>query len=263
MRHEHTPNIGHFRHDTTQMIQSEFSRRVGSWAVALLTVYLAYSATHFWGRPDPVAGFLAMLATNLPGLVALVLPPAVFAGALSGCGLLGGDRTEPLRRYWILLVMLSLATYTLGALVEPMLAKWTASDWAFPSSLLRSARSARAAAEAATGSEAARHLRGAARHLVRLYVPIANAAFVIVAAVLGDLTGRLTREMTTWPRYATRWLAGGLLVAAFWIPAQLANELVAYYAAWGNLLLLLPLCLPLVSAGILFAIIRPDRGSVR
>ena len=79
--------------------------------------------------------------------------------------------------------------------------------------------------------------------------------------VLGDLTGRLTRAMSMWPRYVTRWLAGGLLVAVFWIPAILADELVAYHAAWGGLLLVLPLCLPLVSAVILFAIARPDRGS--
>ena len=241
--------------------ESEFARRVAWWVGALLAVFLAYSATHFWGRLDPVARFLAMLARNLPGFVALVLPPAVFAGALNGCGHFGGHRAGSPRHGWIFLVMLSLAAYALGALVEPMFARWTGSDMAFPATLLRSATSARAAAEAATGSEAARHLRRAARDLGPLYVPIANAALVLVAAVLGDLTGRLTRAMSMWPRYVTRWLAGGLLVAVFWIPAILADELVAYHAAWGGLLLVLPLCLPLVSAVILFAIARPDRGS--
>ena len=243
--------------------KSEFPRRVAWWVGALLAVFLAYSATHFWGRPDPVARFLAMLARNLPGFVALVLPPAVFAGALNGCGLFGGDRAGSPRRYWIFLVMLSLTAYALGALVEPVFARWTGSDMAFPATLLRSATSALAAAEAATGSEAARYLRRAARDLGPLYVPIANAALVLVAAVLGDLTGRLTREMSTWPRFVTRWLAGGLLVAAFWIPAILADELVAYYAAWGGLLLVLPLCLPLLSAVVLFAVTRPDRGPAR
>ena len=204
-----------------------------------------------------------MLARNLPGYFALVLPPAVFAGALNGCGLLGGDRVGSLRRYWIFLVMLSLTAYALVALVEPMFARWTGSDSAFPASLLRSARSARAAAEGATGSEAARYLRRAGGDLTTLLVPIANAALVLVAAVLGDLTGRLTRAMSMWPRYVTRWLAGGLLVAAFWIPAILADELVAYEAAWEGLLLALPLCLPLVSAGILVAVARPDRGPAR
>ena len=243
--------------------ETEFPRRVAWWVGALLAVFLAYSATHFWGRPDPVAGFFAMLARNLPGYVALVLPPAVFAGALNGCGLFGGDRAGSLRRCWVSLVMLSLAAYALGALVEPMLAGWTGSDAALPASLLRSATSARAAAEAATGSEAARYLRRAARDLAPLYVPIANAALVLVAAVLGDLTGRLTRARSMWPRYVTRWLAGGLMFAAFWIPAILADELVAYDGAWGGLLLALPLCLPLVSAVILFAVTRPDRGPAR
>ena len=242
---------------------SGFPRRVASWVVALLAVFLAYSATHFWGRPDPVAEFLSMLARNLPGYVALVLPFAVFAGALNTRALFGGDRPGWPLGHGILLVMLSLAAYALGALVEPMFAGWTGSDAAFPASLLRTATFERAAAEAATGNEAARHLRRAARDFAPLYVPIANAGLVLVAALLGDLTGRLTRAMSTWPRYVTRWLAGGLLFAVFWIPAILANELVAYDAAWEGLLLVLPLCLPLVSAVILFVVTRPDHGPVR
>ena len=102
-------------------------------------------------------------------------------------------------------------------------------------------RSARAAAEAATGNEAARHLRGAANDLATLIVPIANAAFVLVATVLGDLAGSSTGGLSNWTRYATRWLTGGVLFVAFWIPVAVADELVQYYAAWGGLLFVLPL----------------------
>lgn len=245
------------------MIRSKFPRRVGYWTAALLAVFLTYSATHFWGRPDPIVGFLAMLTRNLPGYVALVLPPAVFAAALSGQGLFGGGRVTSPLHYWTFLVVLSVGAYALGALVEPMFGTWTGSDAALPSSLLRSAQAARATAETATGTEAAQQLRRAGRDFTELYVPVANAAFVIVAGALGDLTGRLTRGMSTWPRYVTRWLAGALLVAGFWIPAILADELVAYDAAWEGLLLALPLCLPLVLAVVLFAVIRPSRGLAR
>ena len=92
-------------------------------------------------------------------------------------------------------------------------------------------------------------------------MPIANAAFVLLAAVLGDLTGRLTGRLSTWPRYAARWLSGGLLFATFWIPVAMADELVGHHGAWGGLLVVLPLCLPLVAAGILYAFIRPDRAT--
>jgi len=85
----------------------------------------------------------------------------------------------------------------------------------------------------------------------------------LLAAVLGDLTGRLTTSLSTWSRYTTRWLAGGLLFAAFWIPVAMADELVGYYAAWGGLLFVLPLSVPLVAAGILFAVTRPDRRCPR
>ena len=204
-----------------------------------------------------------MLTRNLPGYVALVLPPAVFAAALNGPGLVCGGRVTSIPHYWTILAVLSVGAYALVALVEPIFSTWTGSDAALPSSLLRSAKAARAAAEAATGSEAARQLRRAGRDFTELYVPISNAAFVVVAGALGDMTGRLTRAMSTWLRYVTRWLSGGLLVAAFWIPAILADELVAYDAAWEGLLLVLPLCLPLVIAVILSAVIRPSRGPTR
>ncbi len=240
-----------------------FARRVGWWVAALLAVYLVWSASHFRGRPDAAADFLAILAQSLPGTIAMFLPPAVFAGALAGCGLLAGGRGGTARRSWRLLLWLALAAYLLGALVEPALARWTGSDWAFPPSLLHSAEAAREAAEATTGSEARGHSRQAAYDLRRLLIPIANAAFVWVAAVLGELAGRLTRALSLWPRYSVRWLAGGLVFVLFWIPAQMADELVAHWSAWGGLLLAMPLVLPLVLAAVLFAIVRPGRGSGR
>ena len=243
--------------------ESGFSKRIANWVVVLLAVYLAYSATHFWGRPDAVADFLAMVARRLPVMVVQILPPAVFAGALNGCAIFGADSTGSRRRHWILLAMLAMVAYALPSLVLPMFATWTGADWPFPAAVVHSARSAQAAAEAATGNEAARYLRRAANHLGTLLVPIANAAFVLLAAVLGDLTGRLTGRLSTWTRYATRWLSGGLLFATFWIPVAMADELVGYYAAWGGLLFILPLFLPFVATGILFAVTRPDRRSAR
>lgn len=243
--------------------EAAFPRRIAIWVGVLLAVYLAYSATHFRGRPDAVADFLAMVVGRLPVMVAQILPPAVFAGALNGCGIFGGGSAGSLRRHWILLAVLGLAAYALPALVVPTFAKWTGADWPFPTALVHSARSAQAVAEAATGSEAARYLRRAANDLGTLLVPIANAAFVLLAAVLGDLTGRLTGRLSTWPRYAARWLSGGLLFATFWIPVAMADELVGYNRAWGGLLVVLPLCLPLVAAGILYAFIRPDRTTAR
>lgn len=243
--------------------ESGFPRRIAIWVVVLLAVYLAYSATHFWGRPDAVADFLAMVVRRLPLMVVQILPPAVFAGALQGSGVFGVGSAGALRRPWILLAMLALAAYALPALVWPMFTAWTGADWPFPTALVDAARAAQAAAEAATGNEAARYLRRAANHLGTLLVPIANAGFVLLAAVLGDLTGRLTGGLSTWSRYATRWLAGGLLFATFWIPVAMADELVGYYAAWGGLLLVLPLSVPFVAAGILFAVTRPDRRSAR
>ena len=241
--------------------ESGFSRRIAIWVVFLLAVYLAYSATHFRGRPDAVADFLAMVARRLPVMVIQILPPAVFAGALNGCAIFGADSAGSQRRHWILLAMLAMVAYALPSLALPMLT--TGGDWPLPSALVHSARSAQAAAEAATGNEAARYLRRAANHLATLLVPIANAGFVLLAAVLGDLTGRLTGSLSTWSRYATRWLSGGLLFAAFWIPVAMAGELVGYYAVWGGVLLVLPLSVPLVAAGILFAVTRPDRRSAR
>ena len=243
--------------------ESDFTRRVAIWVVVLLAVYLAYSATHFWGRPDAVSDFLEMVARRIPGMVVQILPPAVFAAALNGCGILGESSAGLRRRRWILLAMLAVAAYALPSLVLPMFPRWTGADWPLPSALVHSVRSSQAAAEAATGNEAARYLRRAANDLGTLLVPVANAAFVLLAAVLGDLTGGLTRRMSTWPRYVTRWLSGGLLFAAFWIPVAIADELVGYQAAWGGLLFVLPLCLPLVAAGILYAFTRPDRGSAR
>lgn len=240
-----------------QMTRYELLRRAGQWVAALLAVFVVYSATHFWGQPNPVMRFLGMLAEDLPGFVALVLPPAVFASAMHDFGVIGRDGTGSARHNWAQLFGLSLAAYGFGALVEPMLAGWTGSDWGFPASLIHAARAEQAAAEAASGAEAARHLRRAGNVLVQIYVPIANAAFVIVAAALGESTGRLTRAMSSWSRYAARWLAGGLLMIAFWIPAILASELVAYNGAWEGLLLLLPLCLPLGLAGILTGVARP------
>ena len=242
---------------------SDFSRRIAIWVVVLLAVYLAYSATHFWGRPDAVADFLAMVARRLPVMVVQILPPAVFAGALNGCGIVGGDSVGLQRRHWILLAMLAVAAYALPALLLPMFTRWTGADWPLPAALVHSARSAQAAAEAATGNEAARYSRRAASDLGTLLVPIANAAFVLLAAALGDLTGRLTGRLSTWPRYVTRWLSGGLLFATFWIPVTMADELVGHQGAWGGLLFVLPLCLPFVAAGILYAFTRPDRRFAR
>lgn len=243
--------------------ESGFPRRIAIWVVVLLAVYLAHSATLFRGRPDAVADFLAMAVSRLPWIVVQLLPPAVFAAALGGCGIFGGACAGAPRRPWILLAMLALAAYALPALVWPAFALWTGADWPFPTALVDSARSAQAAAEAATGNEAARHLRSAANDLGTLIVPIANAVFVLLAAVLGDLTGRVTGGLSTWTRYATRWLSGGALFVAFWIPVAMADELVQYYAAWGGLLFVLPLCVPSIAAGILFAIARPDRESPR
>ena len=238
--------------------ESGFSRRIAIWVVVLLAVYLAYSATHFWGRPDAVPDFLALVVRRLPLIVVQILPAAVFAAALGGCGIIFGSAGAAARP-WILLATLALAAYALPALVWPAFAHWTGADWPLPAALLDSVRSARAAAEAATGNEAARHLRGAANDLATLIVPIANAAFVLLAAVLGDLAGRSTGGLSTWTRYATRWLTGGVLFVAFWIPVAVAGELVQYHAAWGGLLFVLPLCVPSIAAGILFALVRPGR----
>lgn len=241
--------------------ESEFPRRIAIWVVLLLAVYSAYSATHYWGRPDAVADFLAMVVGRFPVMAVQILPPAVFAAALTGCGIFGGSSAGSPRRHWVLLSILGLAAYALPALVVPMFAKWTGADWPFPTALVLSARSAQAIAETATGNEAARYLRRSAKDLGTLLVPIANAVLVLLAAVLGDLTGRLTAGLSTWPRYATRWLSGGLLFATFWIPVAIADELVGYNGAWGGLLFVLPLCLPLAAAGILFTFVRP--GSYR
>ena len=243
--------------------ESGFSKRIAIWVVVLLAVYLAYSATHFWGRPDAVADFIAMVVGRLPLIAVQLLPPAVFAAALGGCGIFGVAFAGVPRRPLMLLAMLALAAYALPALAWPAFAHWTGADWPFPAALLDSARSGQAAAEATTGNAAARHLRAAANDLGTLIVPIANAVFVLLAAVLGDLTGRLTGGLSTWTRFATRWLSGGALFVAFWIPVAIADELVQYYAAWGGVLFVLPLCVPSIAAGILFAFARPDRESPR
>ncbi len=246
--------------DSRAAVKSGLAGRVGWWLVALLAVYVAYSATLFRGRPDAVADFLAIVVANLHGTIAMLIPPAVFAGALAGCGLCGGGGEGAARGDWRLVLWISLGAYLLGALVDPVLARWTGSDWTFPPSLLRSAEVAREAAEAAKGSEARNHSRDAAYDLARFFIPIANAAFVWVAAALGERTGRLTRALSPWPRYSVRWLAGGLILVSFWIPARMADELVTFWSAWGGLLLVMPLFLPLVVTAILFAIARPGRG---
>jgi len=120
--------------------ESGFSRRVVIWVVFLLAVYLAYSATHFSGRPDAVADFLAMVARRLPIMVVQILPSAVFAGALNGCAIFSADSAGWQRRHWILLAMLAMVAYALPSLLIPILT--TGDDWPLPSALVDSARSA-------------------------------------------------------------------------------------------------------------------------
>ena len=244
---------------------SGFAGRLGFWVVALVVLLASYqviSASHFWGRPDAIERLLAMVLRNLPVGLGQILPPAVFAAALTGPAHIGEPGIPSSTRHWVFLGTLSLAAYVLVALVEPLLAPVTGSDWQFPPSLLHAAESARAAAEEATGREARSHMRDAASALAGLVVPIANAAFVVVAGVLGDLAGRLTHGLSDWPRYVARWLSGGFLFAAFWIPLDIAAELVAYQGASASLLFVLPLSVPLLSVVVLFFVVRTGRGRV-
>lgn len=236
-----------------------FVGRVALWILALLAVYVAYSATTFRGQPDPVERLFAMLFQRLPTMLAQILPPAVFAAALTMPAASAERGTGRHPRYWTLLGALSLATYVLAALVDPLFAQATGSDWQFPPGLLHAAESTRTAAEQATGREAASLLRRAAGEFANLLVPIANAAFVLLAGVLGDLTGRLTLGLSAWPRYVARWLSGGALFAAFWISADIAHELVAYHWASPSLLFVLPLAVPLLSIAVLTLVVRSAR----
>ena len=240
--------------------QHGFARRLAFWIVALLAVYVSYSATTFRGQPDAVVRFFATLLERLPAMLAQILPPAVFAAAVTrpAASEQSGGRVES--RHWILLGACSVMTYILAAFVSPLVAQAFGSDGQFPLAALHAAESAREAAAQATGREAASLLRRAAADYAVFLVAISNAVFVVLAGVLGDLAGRLTLALSDWPRYAVRWLSGGILFGAFWISTDMAHELVAYYDASPSLLLVVPLSVPLLLIAILIVAVRRGRA---
>ena len=240
--------------------QHGFARRLAFWIAVLLAVYVAYSATTFRGQPDAVVRFFAMLLERLPAMLAQILPPAVFAAALTRPVASVGLDTFANPSYWIRLGALSLMTYVLAAFVSPLVAQAFGSDGQFPLAALHAAESAREAAAQTTGREAASLLRRAAADYAVFFVAFSNAVFVVLAGVLGDLVGRLTVGLSDWPRYALRWLSGGILFAAFWISTDIAHELVAYYEVSPSLLLVVPLSVPLLLIAILIVAVRRGRA---
>ena len=249
--------ISNYLHGTQQR---GFSGRLAFWIAALLAVYVAYSATTFRGQPDAVVRFFAMLLERLPAMLAQILPPAVFAAAVTSFATSFGPGRRASPHYWIRLGALSLTTYALAAFISPLVAQALGADGQFPLAALHAAESAREAAAQTTGREAASLLRQAAADYAVFLVAISNAIFVVLTGVLGDLAGRLTLGLSDWPRYAARWLSGGILFGAFWISTDIAYELVAYYRASASLLLVVPLCVPLLLIAILIVAVRRGRA---
>lgn len=240
--------------------QHGFARRLAFWIAALLAVYVTYSATTFRGQPDAVLRFFAMFLERLPTMLAQILPPAVFAAAVTRPAASFGPGRHASPRYWTRLGALSLATYMIAAFVSPLVAQAFGSDGQFPFAALHAAESGREAAAQATGREAASLLRRAATDYAVFLVAISNAVFVVLAGVLGDLAGRLTLGLSDWPRYALRWLLGGILFVAFWISTDMAHELVAYYEVSPSLLLVVPVSVPLLLIAVLIVVLRRGRA---
>ena len=233
----------------------DFPGLVGRWVLAFSVLYVAYYVVGFIGRPVPASRVLLLLVGSGPLALTLIIPPSVFAAALHRFDPSGRES----RGHWVWLGMLSLVAYVIPAFVEPLLAVWTGSDWLFPAELLREAREASTAAQEAVGRNATRHLRQAGTHWASLIVPVAMSILVVLAALLGARIGQATKEMGIWSRYVARWLSGGALVAAFWVPLSLADELVVYRSAPAVLLFLMPLAIPLLAV-LVFAIVRSARG---
>ena len=218
-------------------------RHVGFWVVVPLAIYVVYVLIDVALRPDPDR--LPELVARLPFTIGQIIPVAVFAATSGRSGLFGGYDRESHHHLWIAVALLAGAAYAVIALVEPLLAPLTGSDALFPPTLDRAAEAAREAARNATGPESEALLGEAGEHLMRLVVPFATAAMVVVGAGLGSLIGIAARELPF-----IRCVGGGIFSGCCWGPLEIADILarnldlsaIALFA----LILAIHLALPLV-----------------
>ena len=216
-----------------------FLRHVGFWILVLLSVYVVYVLVDaaFWPTPDR----LPELAARLPFIVGQIIPVAVFAATTGRSGLFAGGIGARSRSYrWIGVALLAGTTYAVTAWADPLLAPFTGSDALFPADLDRSLEAARDAARSTSGEVSEAHSGEAGRYLLRLVLPFATAAIVLVAALLGsfaymalspweaepDDPGHFVRFSAS-VRDMLRWVFGGLYAGACWAPLEITDLLAS------------------------------------
>ena len=212
---------GSFRHDFAQRAAYIFLK-----LAALYGLYALQNLVHGFRSSVPVPDRIVMTGGSASIVLSLLVPPAVFAAALSSFEPF--DETAPGSRKhdWSRLVAMALGAWLLSGF-GPI-----ASDL-----VLYSMRTS----------------AGLPGHPVNLtevmvVVPVAIGFFVLLSGVAGALVGQRTRQLPRWRRQLVRWVACLALVAVFWFPVMGAGALVDRYGvsvAW--LLLLLPLTVPLVA----------------
>lgn len=204
----------------------DFVRRAAAVFLKLAVLYGLYAlqALVFGFRSSvSVPARLVMTAGSASIVLSLLVPPAVFAAALSSFDPIDEAAPGSRKRDWSQLVAMALGAWLLSGF-GPI-----ASDYVL--------YKMRAAADLPTHPVAFTE--------VMVLVPIAIGLFVVLSGVAGALVGQRTRWLPRWRRHLVRWVSGLALVAVFWFPVMGAGELVDRYGvsvAW--LLVLLPLIVP-------------------
>lgn len=211
----------------------DFARRAAAVFVKLAVLYGLYAlqALVFGFRSSvSVPARLIMTAGSASIVLSLLVPPAVFAAALSSFDPIDEAAPGSRKRDWSQLAAMALGAWLLSGF-GPI-----ASDYVL--------YKMRTAADLPT--------HPAAFTEVMVLVPIAIGLFVVLSGVAGALVGQRTRWLPRWRRHLVRWVFGLALVAVFCFPVMGAGELVDRYGvsvAW--LLVLLPLTVPAAATWVL------------
>lgn len=213
--------------------QHDFARRAVSVYLKLALLYGLYALQalfHGFRSSVSVPDRLVMTAGSASIVLSLLVPPAVFAAALSAFDPI--DETAPgnRKRDWYRLVAMALGAWLLSGLGP------VAADVG----LYKMRDAAGLPGRPATFTE------------VMVLVPVAIGLFVVLSGVAGALVGQRTRGLSRWRCHLVRWVACLALVAAFWFPVMGAGALVDRHGvsvAW--LLVLLPLTAPFLATWLL------------
>ena len=206
-----------------------FARRASSIFVklaALYGLYALYALFHGFRSSVTIPARLVMSAGSASIVLSLLVPPAVFAAALSSFDPIDEAAPGSRKRDWSRLGAMALGAWFLSGFgpvtsdVVLYTMRTAAGEPGHPVNLTE----------------------------VMVLVPVAIGLFVVLAGVAGAMVGQRTRWLPRWHRQLVQWVSCLALVAVFWFPVMGAGALVDRYGisvAW--LLVLLPLTVPLVA----------------